>query len=83
MHPVFHVSRLKKLVGSTGVSTQLPSVLDDELEKLPECILGRKMVKRQDRAATMVLIKWKNQSEDEATWEFLYDIQLKFPDFQT
>ena len=40
------------------------------------------MVKRQGKAATKVLIKWLNQPEDEATWEFLGDLEKKFPDFK-
>lgn len=83
IHPVFHVSQLKKLVGPVRVNTHLPSVYDEEVLKEPEKILGCKMVKRQDKAATMVLIKWKDQSDDEATWEYLFDLQKKYPEFQT
>lgn len=51
--------------------------------KSPEKILARKMVKRQNRAVTQVLVKWVNQGEEEATWEFLYDLKKKFPNFET
>lgn len=52
------------------------------LIKEPELVLERKMVKHQGRAATKVLIKWRNQLEDEATWEFLFDVERKFPAFK-
>lgn len=40
------------------------------------------MVKRKGRTATMVLVKWSNETVEEATWEFLYDLQRKFPTFE-
>lgn len=53
IHPVFHVSQLKVLVGNVHTTTELPTVvLSDVLIKQPEKILERKMVKRQGRAAT-------------------------------
>ncbi|KAG7570699.1 Retrotransposon gag domain [Arabidopsis thaliana x Arabidopsis arenosa] len=82
IHPVFHVSQLKAAVGNVHTSSQLPSVVSDVLLKEPVLILDRKMVKRQGRAATMVLIQWTNETEEEATWEYLFDLQKKFPFFE-
>ena len=82
MHPVFHVSQLKRLVGLAKTANQLPSVLYDVTLKEPEFCLARKMVQRQGQAATMVLVQWKNQSEEEATWEYLFDMKRKFPTFE-
>lgn len=81
IHPVFHVSQLKKLVGNVTTTTQLPSVIYEALTKTPESILERKMVQRKGQAATMVLVKWENQLEEEATWEYLYELQKKYPSF--
>lgn len=39
-------------------------------------------LKRQGRAATKVLVKWIHQGEEEATWEFLYDLQRQSPAFE-
>lgn len=82
IHPVFHISQLKLHVGRFQVSTDLPYVVHDMLVKEPEQVLERKMVQRQGKAATMVLLKWMNQAVEEATWEFLFDIQKKFLSFQ-
>ena len=83
VHPVFHVSQLKRLVGEATATTHLPTILTDVTIKKPKACLGRKMVKRQDRAATMVLVQWKGETEDMATWEYLYDLQKRFPEFAT
>lgn len=82
IHHVFHVSQLKAAVGNVHTSTRLPSIIFDALVKVPMIILARKMVKRQGRAVTMVLVQWLNESEEEATWEYLFDLQKKFPTFE-
>lgn len=82
VHSVFHVSQLKRAVGDVSESTQLPSVMADCTVKRPLAILARKMVKRQNKSVTMVLVSWEGQNEEEATWEFLFDLQKKFPSFQ-
>lgn len=79
IHPVFHVSQLKILVGNVTTSTQLPTVLSDVLIREREMILDRQM---QGRAITKVLVKWTNETEEEATWKFLFDLQKKFPTFE-
>ncbi|KAL0847903.1 hypothetical protein Bca101_021150 [Brassica carinata] len=74
IHSVFHVSQLKRAVGDVSSSTQLPSIVADITVRTPEEILARKMVKRQGRAATLVLVKGTGQNEEEATWELLFDL---------
>ena len=81
IHPVFHVSQLKLRVGDSVISSNLPAVVHDVLLKVPERILERKMVNRQGRAATKVLVKWSNEDDSEATWEFLFDLMQRYPDF--
>lgn len=82
IHPVFHVSQLKEVVGNVLTSTELPSVLFDNVTKEPYKVLERMMVKRQNKAATMVLVQWTGQGEEEATWEYLFDLQKRFPAFK-
>lgn len=82
IHPVFHVSQLKELVGNIQVATELLRVSTDVLLKEPELIMERKMVQRQGRAATMVLIKCTNEPVAEATWEYMFDTERRFPNFK-
>lgn len=67
VHPVFHVSQLKILVGNVHTSTQLHYIFTDVLIKEPEKILERKMINLQGRAATKVLAQRSNEAEEEAT----------------
>lgn len=83
IHNVFHVSQLKKRIGEGKVvQTDLPGV-DDQGELLvePVVVLDRRLVKKGNDPATMVLIHWKNGSPTEATWEFWEYIHKKFPNF--
>ena len=82
IHPVFHVSQLKCLVGNATTSNQLPLVLYDVSLKEPTFCLACKMVQRQGQAATMVLVQWSNQTAEEATWEYMFDMKKKFPAFE-
>lgn len=82
IHLVFHVSQLKEFVGNITVATQLPVESSDVLIREPELIVERKMVQRQGRALTKVLVKWANEPVEEATWEFLFDLKRKFPNFK-
>ena len=74
IHPVFHVSQLKRSVPqNVTMATQLP--MPPTAPSIPVAILDRKMVKRGNRAVTKVLIQWSDRSPEEATWEFLFDME--------
>lgn len=60
----------------------MPNIFPKVLIKEAEEVLDRKMVKRQGKAVTKVLVKWSNETAEEATWEFLFDLQKKFPDWE-
>jgi len=69
-------------VGEIVVSTTLPYQSEEPLEqKEPKAIIDRMTVKRRGRAVTKVLVKWKHQLLEDATWEFYYD--LKYPLFHS
>lgn len=67
---------------NVNTSTQLPTVISDVLIKQLEKILERKMVKRQGIVETQFFVQWVNQGEEEATWEFFYELQKKYPTFE-
>lgn len=83
IHNVFHVSQLKLCPNPSYVSTALPQYLSDVGKtKEPEMILEKKMVNRQNKAVTKVLVQWKGLPAQQATWEFYQDFIAKFPHFQ-
>ncbi|CAM8950454.1 unnamed protein product [Rhodiola kirilowii] len=82
IHNVFHVSQLKRCSNPPAVPTTLPQyLLDLGKSKEPEAILDRKMVKRHNQAVTKVLVQWKGQPKDQATWEFYQDFIATYPTF--
>jgi len=83
IHPVFHVSLLKKHLGSLPTA---PGVVPDidELGLLaaePVAVLARRLGKKGNRAVVYLLIQWSNRPKEEATWELYSDIEAKFPHF--
>lgn len=79
VHPVFHVSQLKKLVGDHQVVTaEMP---DESLFQwsIPEKILQKRSVTRGVHQKTQVLIKWSHVPESLATWEDLEGLRQQFP----
>ena len=84
IHNVFHVSLLKKKLGSeVTVEAELPHLTEagNTIWK-PEAVLQTRIVKRRGAAATQWLIKWSNASVEEATWEYADHITRRFPDFE-
>jgi len=83
IHPVFHISQLKKKVGSNQSINPVLPVLGPgvAMQPSPQLILARRMIKRRNAATPQVLVKWHNQSEDEATWEDYDRIAREWPDF--
>ncbi|KAL8151213.1 hypothetical protein V2J09_021021 [Rumex salicifolius] len=82
IHNVFHVSQLKLCPNPPSSTPSLPQyLLDVGTAREPEAILERKMVKRQNAAATKVLVQWKGTDPSQATWEFYQDFVAKFPNF--
>jgi len=71
LHPVFHVSCLKKVIGyKLLVQTILPE-LDEEGKIIWELEAVTKIRTRQllNRSISEYLIKWKNLSTEDSTWE--------------
>jgi hypothetical protein len=83
IHPVFHVSQLKKKIGHAKVAVQELPYADQhgQLRVKPAKILDRRMVKRQNKAVAQVLIQWFNAAPDDATWEDYDFVKDQFPSF--
>jgi hypothetical protein len=83
IHPVFHVSCLKKKLGNQVLPQQhLPDITSTgEVRIQPTAILDCWLVKRYNQAAVEVLIQWAHMSPEDATWEPYETIKERFPDF--
>jgi Chromo (CHRromatin Organisation MOdifier) domain len=83
IHPVFHMSQLKKRVGSIiPLLTKLPLVgPEGKLKITPAAILDRRVLKRNNEVVVEVLVQWDNLPEEETSWEDYYKLKessLKF-----
>lgn len=76
VHPVFHVSQLKKSHGNEPVSTALPSA-DVEFQ-VPERVLQRCWT-AGDHSVEQVLVKWSLMPPSLATWENYEQLHQQFP----
>ena len=85
IHPVFHVSRLRKrLIGqerpvddSILVDYVEPPVLPHE----PERVLDYHMLRTRHHVQKQALIKWKDRPEEGSTWENISVMRKRFPTF--
>ncbi|MCI19418.1 hypothetical protein A2U01_0040574, partial [Trifolium medium] len=71
IHPVFHVSLLKKAVGDYHNQGELPKDLDatDDIEVYPEVVMGARVTMKEGVTVQQSLIKWKDRSLEDVTWE--------------
>ena len=80
IHPVFHVSQLRRAIGDHVSSPTLPPSLTAEMEVLlePETIAG---IRQGPNGGAEVLIGWKGLPAYEATWEPIDVVKQQFPEF--
>ena len=75
IHPVFHVSLLKRYIENSEefpnriVKPPPPEIVDGEEEYEVEEILDKKVQQRGRRQDTKYLVKWKGYPDHDATWE--------------
>ncbi|KAG6391133.1 hypothetical protein SASPL_148884 [Salvia splendens] len=82
IHPVFHVSLLKRAIGDAPVEATLPDgLVSADPPILPEKVLSRRTDLREGETVDQVLIKWDGLEEDEATWMDVADVKGQFPFF--
>lgn len=80
IHPMFHVSQLKKCYEVLTIINHPPILhLSSPYCPSPESILERRMVKKGNKAVCQVLVQWTGLDASQATWEFLYELQHRFP----
>lgn len=83
IHPVFHVSQLKKHLGSHAVlEPGLPLVGDDgRIKTEPLNVLETRSLPRNKVLVTQWLVEWQNLPATDASWEDANFIKKVFPTF--
>lgn len=79
LHPVFHVSMIRKyLLGPSHVIRPQEMQLDESLpyEEVSMSIFGQTS---KETLLSTVKVVWQNYSHEEATWEVEKDMQIKYP----
>ncbi|XP_050942184.1 transposon Tf2-1 polyprotein isoform X1 [Cucumis melo] len=81
IHPVFHVSQLKKAVGRGETVQSLTPYINENHEWItqPEEVYGYR--KNPSTREWEALISWKGLPPHEATWESCTDMKYQFPEF--
>jgi hypothetical protein len=78
IHPVIHVSQLKKAVGAhESVQTELPS--SPTTTPCPERILEKRWRRKGSSSQCQVRVRWTGLLDSLATWENFDDLQHRFP----
>ncbi|PNY02721.1 hypothetical protein L195_g026040, partial [Trifolium pratense] len=82
IHPVFHASLLKKVIGNYHAQSELPKELEITAEEdvYPEKILGSRVVMQNGVATHQSLVQWKHKSLDDVTWEENSFLKGQFPE---
>lgn len=86
IHNVVHISQLKAFHGQLPQEQHLPDWLqsinpDEPTAQLPEAIINKRMVKKNNAATVQYLVKWHNCSIEDATWIDATDFASAFPGF--
>ena len=71
VHPVFHVSMLRKCLGDPNAIVSL--------EEVPVQILDRQVKRLRNKEVASVKVLWRNQQVESATWEAEADMQRRYP----
>ena len=82
VHPVFHVSMLRKYIPDESHVISLDSVeLGPDLtyKEEPIAILDRQIRKLRTKELVSVKVQWKHRSVREATWETESDMRARYP----
>lgn len=73
IHPVFHVSLLKKAATPVSHPSVLPTLPRFQCQPLK--ILDSRVTKRRNRAVGQVLVQWQDLPVENATWEYRDEFQ--------
>ncbi|CAN4115603.1 unnamed protein product [Withania somnifera] len=82
VHPVFHVSMLRRYMPDESHVIQEDLVRLDESRSFveePVRILAKEVRKLRSREIPMVKVRWNHRSIEEATWEIESEVRKRYP----
>ncbi|WMV09970.1 hypothetical protein MTR67_003355 [Solanum verrucosum] len=82
VHPVFHISMLKKSIGDPSLIIPTENIgINDSLsyEEIPVQILDRQVRRLRTKDVASVKVLWRNQLVEEATWEAEEEMKKRYP----
>nr|XP_016490457.1 PREDICTED: uncharacterized protein LOC107810214 [Nicotiana tabacum] len=82
VHPVFHVSMLRKCVHDLSCITPIGDIQVSEdlsYEEIPVAILDRQVCKLRTKEVDSVKVLWRNNNIKEITWESEEDMKSRYP----
>ena len=82
IHPVFHVSMLRKYIADPSYVLQPQMVeLNEDLsyEEYPVAVVNRQVRQLRTKDIPMVKVLWSNHSAEDCTWEAEAEIRKTYP----
>ncbi|XP_060170509.1 uncharacterized protein LOC132601446 [Lycium barbarum] len=82
VHPVFHVSILRKFIGDPSLVVSADTIMVKDgftYEKIPIAILDRQVCKLRTKEVASITVLWRSQKVEEATCEAEEDIKSRYP----
>ena len=82
VHPVFHISMLKKCLGDPSLIVPTENVgikYNMSYEEVLVQILNHRVRKLRTKDVVSVKVLWKNQFVEEVTWEAEEDMKKRYP----
>lgn len=81
IHPIFHISQLKRCIGQNAMASSKLHIVDQNgvLCLEPKEILDRCVWPVKNQPMTELLVRWQGQSSGNATWENFHKLKSTFP----
>ncbi|XP_047251409.1 uncharacterized protein LOC124886608 [Capsicum annuum] len=82
IHPVFHVSMLKKCIGDHSLVLHVEEINVKNFlsyEEKPVVILDRQVRNLTIKEISSVKVMWRNKKAEEATWESEEYMRVRYP----
>ena len=82
IHPVFHVSMLRKYISDPSHMIQIDDVeIGEDLmyDEYPVAVIDQHVKQLRSKSIPMVKVIWNNHSVEDCTWELEQDMRDQFP----